>query len=841
MTGVDNITRPSLVEKWEASPDLKTWTLRLRKTVKWHNGRQFTADDVVWNLKRVLDPKTGSSVVGLMKGFLLEDVETGREGRQGQSRRSLPASGTPTPSRRSTISPCALNGKSAQLAVPEQLFHYPLLIMDPAENGEFKVGSNGTGAFDAGRANEVGRKQVLKARKEGYWGGGPHLDQLEFIDLGDDPAAAVSALASKQVDGLYGADIVQLEALQKIPHVQMYQVTTAYTATARMQPVKPFDDKRVRQAMRYAIDIERRPPGRASRPRPARRASSRQSPSIRSTRSSRRCHARRRQGEEAARGGGLSRTASTSRSSAGLSPAWELLAVQTMVEQWKEAGIRVKINVMPSTQYWEVWTKVPFGFTTWAHRPLGIMSLALAYRTGVPWNESKYSNAEFDRLLNQAEGTLDVASRREIMARLEADPAGRRTHRAAGVAGDLHVPRQARAGLPAAPVALHLRSPARHPGVMARQPRKTVGARKARTRSAPGSKPLGLLDRLARGPVICAEGYLFEFERRGYLQAGAYVPEIVLERPDLVESLHREFVHAGSDVVEAFTYYAHRAKLRMVGREEDLARINRTALRIAKKVARSTGTLLAGDICNTSIYDPGDVEVTQAGAADLRRADRAGRSRPASTSSSAETYSFGGEALLALEAIRQLRPPGRGHAGHPARRHHAARAGRSPRRAAGSRRAAPPWSARTHAGDQPRRCRCSEKLVQPSRVTWPRCPFPTGRRPRRRVFQSLTGPRGPFPDNRAFSHRARSVPLQPLQSPGCRGALCARRPLSRRLLRRGTAATSGASPRRSDRRPPASRFSPDMLQAHPVRQRQAPVAREPGVLAGGRTGPFSSL
>ena len=58
---IDNVTRPTLVEKWEASPDLKTWTLHLRRDVKWRNGRQFTADDVVWNLKRVLDPKTGSS------------------------------------------------------------------------------------------------------------------------------------------------------------------------------------------------------------------------------------------------------------------------------------------------------------------------------------------------------------------------------------------------------------------------------------------------------------------------------------------------------------------------------------------------------------------------------------------------------------------------------------------------------------------------------------------------------------------------------------------------------------------------------------------------------------
>jgi betaine-homocysteine S-methyltransferase len=63
-----------------------------------------------------------------------------------------------------------------------------------------------------------------------------------------------------------------------------------------------------------------------------------------------------------------------------------------------------------------------------------------------------------------------------------------------------------------------------------------------------------LLRMLASGPVVCAEGYLFECERRGYLQAGAFVPEVVLEHPEVVEELHREFVHAGSDVVEAFTY-----------------------------------------------------------------------------------------------------------------------------------------------------------------------------------------------------------------------------------------------------------------------------------------------
>src|SRR5260370_25827740 len=73
---------------------------------------------------------------------------------------------------------------------------------------------------------------------------------------------------------------------------------------------------------------------------------------------------------------------------------------------------------------------------------------------------------------------------------------------------------------------------------------------------------------LERGPVVCAEGYLFECERRGYLQAGAVVPEVVLDHPDVVEELHREVVHAGSDVVDAFTYYVHRHNLLAVGKHD---------------------------------------------------------------------------------------------------------------------------------------------------------------------------------------------------------------------------------------------------------------------------------
>ena len=159
-----------------------------------------------------------------------------------------------------------------------------------------------------------------------------------------------------------------------------------------------------------------------------------------------------------------------------------------------------------------------------------------------------------------------------------------------------------------------------------------------------------LLERLARGPILCAEGYLFELERRGYLQAGAYVPEVVLDRPEAVEQLHREFVHAGSDVVEAFTYYGHREKLRLIGKEHLLEPLNRDALAIAGLVARETGTLLAGDVCNTNLYreEPG-----------ARRAVRAMFDEQVAWAAEAsvdfviaETFQFAGEALLATEAIR---------------------------------------------------------------------------------------------------------------------------------------------------------------------------------------------
>lgn len=160
-----------------------------------------------------------------------------------------------------------------------------------------------------------------------------------------------------------------------------------------------------------------------------------------------------------------------------------------------------------------------------------------------------------------------------------------------------------------------------------------------------------LMQRLAAGPVICAEGYLFELERRGYLQAGAFVPEVILEHPEVVTQLHRDFVHAGSDVVEALTYYAHREKLRVIGREGDLEPINRRALELAKAVADESGALLAGDICNTNIFDPADAESHKAVRAMFE--EQVGWAVDAGVDFIVgETFSWGQEALIALEVIK---------------------------------------------------------------------------------------------------------------------------------------------------------------------------------------------
>ena len=415
LTGADNVTRPLLLERWQASADLKTWTLSLRKGVKWRSGREFTADDAIWNLKRALDPATGSATIGLFAGFLMESYDTG----------TLDAAGKPKMSQRlwdaSAIErvdahTLRLNGRNPQLTVPENLFHKQLFMMSPEDGGKFKVGADLTGPYEIVEYQQ-GRRCLMKARAD-YWGEGPFIQELELLDLGDDPNAHLAALASGQIDGWPWLDNLTLDAARRLPDVKVYDAKTANTGSVRMRvSEKPFDDARVRLAMRLAVDntrvlelglgglgyegehhlVSRIHPDYAPIP-----------PLVRDVAKAKRLLA------EAGHPNGIE--AKLYLKSA---PAWESQVVQSMIEQWKEAGIRIELNPVPAAQYWEIWKKVPLGFTDWNHRPLGIMLLGLCFRTGGAWNESGYSNPQYDAIVTKAEGTLDAEARRGYMAQLQ--------------------------------------------------------------------------------------------------------------------------------------------------------------------------------------------------------------------------------------------------------------------------------------------------------------------------------------------------------------------------------------------------------------------------------------
>jgi len=162
-----------------------------------------------------------------------------------------------------------------------------------------------------------------------------------------------------------------------------------------------------------------------------------------------------------------------------------------------------------------------------------------------------------------------------------------------------------------------------------------------------------LLQRLQNGgTLVAAEGYLMEFERRGYLRAGCFVPEVVIEHPDLVKQLTEEFVHAGSDVVLAFTYYGHRKKLRVIDREDILEKMNREALRIAKEVADANECLFAGNICNTTVFQADSPE-TVLEAEGIFKEQIEWAVDAGVDFIVGETFSELGEAKLALECIKK--------------------------------------------------------------------------------------------------------------------------------------------------------------------------------------------
>jgi betaine-homocysteine S-methyltransferase len=165
----------------------------------------------------------------------------------------------------------------------------------------------------------------------------------------------------------------------------------------------------------------------------------------------------------------------------------------------------------------------------------------------------------------------------------------------------------------------------------------------------------GILERLKDGPVLGDGGYLLELEKRGWVKAGPFTPEVVLTRPQAVLELHTEFREAGAEVLQALTFYASRDKLATVGLEGKLPEMNRAAVRIAREVAGER-CLVAGNISLTWMYEDGS-----ASAADRVRAtfeeQLAVQVEEGIDLVIGETFSWLGEALLAVESARKTGLP----------------------------------------------------------------------------------------------------------------------------------------------------------------------------------------
>ncbi len=412
----DNIASPKLAESWSASEDLKTWTFKLRRGVKWSNGDSFGADDVIFNFKRWLDPKTGSSNQGRFSS-MTKKIKTGKKDKDGKDEMStVMAEGSLEKVDDHTV---RFHLQRADLSLPESMGDYPAQIVHRRfsdEGGDLTKNPVGTGAFTL-KEFKVGERATLMKRK-GYWGGDAYLDQISYIDHGDDPAAQLAALASDQVDTNYQTSVEQTGAIKAIPHLKLYQAVTAQTGVARMKmSEKPFDNQHLRQAILACIDHQKwldivyqglGAPAEDHHVAPVH-------PEYADLPKPKQDYAKAKMLlAKAGHAGGIDL-----RIDCVANPTWEQNAVKALVEMCKPVGINVAINIMPGGTYWDRWMTTPWGFTAWTHRPLGVQVLNLAYRTGVAWNESSHANPEFDRLLDEAGGLTDVNARRKVMAKLQ--------------------------------------------------------------------------------------------------------------------------------------------------------------------------------------------------------------------------------------------------------------------------------------------------------------------------------------------------------------------------------------------------------------------------------------
>ena len=397
-----------LLAGWDADASGTTYTLRLRPGVTWSNGEPFAAGDVLVNFQRWCDQSvTGNSMATRLRHLV--DPETGQL-RQG--------------------SVTVLDNLTIEVILDRpdftfipSLADYPAAIVHPDANDDPLSSPVGTGPFLPVGEYLPGESAVLE-RREGWWGtavvGGPFLDRIEFVDLGPEPSAGVTALDQGTVDILDQSTGLFVEVLDARGYPRS-EVQSAATYIIRMRSdaslggEMPYETPEVRRALAATLDAETiLELGYAGRGQiAAHHHVAPLQPDYAEIGQVQLDTAEANAVLEATNQRALPHTLISTEH------GWQADTCDVVAAQMRDAGLPVERLRLPEEEFEAGWRVHGFSGTAWGMRPLGVQTLALAYHSQSVWNETGYSNPEFDAALDRAVGISDSSDRRGTMAELQ--------------------------------------------------------------------------------------------------------------------------------------------------------------------------------------------------------------------------------------------------------------------------------------------------------------------------------------------------------------------------------------------------------------------------------------